>query len=224
MRKDADFSNFQRINTPDGSYTYFFPDFRESYHSVFGARSESEYVFIQNGLQFLKKKEINVCETGFGTGLNTLLSMYYAHSNDVQINYETCEILPIPTELLPLPPFASSNQFLTESWRMIHQCSWNQFHTLSGYFRLRKMHQSLTDFVPANKADIWFHDAFSPKNQPELWSSEIFNHISRHLAPGGCLVTYSAAGLVKNSLRSAGFKIERLQGPPGKKHMLRAYW
>ncbi|HON70670.1 MAG TPA: MnmC family methyltransferase, partial [Tenuifilum sp.] len=37
------------------------------------------------------------------------------------------------------------------------------------------------------------------------------------------LVTYSAKGLVKQNLRQAGFNVERLQGPPGKRHMVRAW-
>lgn len=37
----------------------------------------------------------------------------------------------------------------------------------------------------------------------------------------GILVTYAAAGSVRRALQSAGFKVERLQGPPGKREMLR---
>ena len=37
----------------------------------------------------------------------------------------------------------------------------------------------------------------------------------------GILVTYCAKGQVRRDLESVGFKIERLEGPPGKREMLR---
>ena len=39
---------------------------------------------------------------------------------------------------------------------------------------------------------------------------------------GGILVTYSAKGQVRRNLQAAGFQVERIQGPPGKREMLRA--
>jgi len=36
------------------------------------------------------------------------------------------------------------------------------------------------------------------------------------------LTTYSSKGLVKQNLRNVGFQLERLPGPEGKRHMLRA--
>ena len=35
-------------------------------------------------------------------------------------------------------------------------------------------------------------------------------------------VTYSAKGSVRRDLMKLGFEVERLDGPPGKRHMLRA--
>jgi tRNA U34 5-methylaminomethyl-2-thiouridine-forming methyltransferase MnmC len=36
------------------------------------------------------------------------------------------------------------------------------------------------------------------------------------------LVTYSAKGSVRRAMQTAGFIVERLPGPPGKREMLRA--
>ena len=38
----------------------------------------------------------------------------------------------------------------------------------------------------------------------------------------GILVTYCAKGSVRRALQEVGFNVERLQGPPGKREMLRA--
>jgi tRNA U34 5-methylaminomethyl-2-thiouridine-forming methyltransferase MnmC len=42
------------------------------------------------------------------------------------------------------------------------------------------------------------------------------------LLPGGILSTYCAQGQFKRNLKSAGFQVETIPGPPGKKEMVRA--
>jgi tRNA U34 5-methylaminomethyl-2-thiouridine-forming methyltransferase MnmC len=42
------------------------------------------------------------------------------------------------------------------------------------------------------------------------------------LRPGGVLVTYCAQGQFKRNLKSLGFCVEALPGPPGKFEMVRA--
>jgi tRNA U34 5-methylaminomethyl-2-thiouridine-forming methyltransferase MnmC len=39
---------------------------------------------------------------------------------------------------------------------------------------------------------------------------------------GGVFVTYSAKGDVRRGLQAAGFEVSKLEGPPHKRHMLRA--
>ena len=39
---------------------------------------------------------------------------------------------------------------------------------------------------------------------------------------GGVLTTYSCKGTVKRALKAAGFQLEKLPGPPGKREFLRA--
>ena len=71
------------------------------------------------------------------------------------------------------------------------------------------------------KFDIIYFDAFSPEKQPELWSKDIFKKMHKLLKNGGILVTYCAKGAVKRTMKSAGFKIITLDGPPGKRQMTR---
>jgi tRNA U34 5-methylaminomethyl-2-thiouridine-forming methyltransferase MnmC len=42
------------------------------------------------------------------------------------------------------------------------------------------------------------------------------------MAFNGIFVTYSVKGTVVRSLKSVGFFVEKLPGPPGKRHILRA--
>ena len=39
--------------------------------------------------------------------------------------------------------------------------------------------------------------------------------------PGGILTTYCAKGNIRRMLQQAGFTVERIPGPPGKREMLR---
>ncbi len=68
---------------------------------------------------------------------------------------------------------------------------------------------------------VIFYDTFSPATQPELWDEAIFRNIAAGCAPSSVLVTYCSKGTVKQALRNAGFTLERLAGPPGKRHILR---
>ena len=67
-----------------------------------------------------------------------------------------------------------------------------------------------------------FFDAFAPKVQDELWRLEVFERVYKMTALGGVLVTYCAKGQVRRDLIQAGFEVEKLEGPAGKRHMLRA--
>ena len=70
--------------------------------------------------------------------------------------------------------------------------------------------------------DVVFFDAFSPDAQPELWTEEVFRNVYGLRKEGGVMTTYCAKGDVRRAMLAAGFKVEKLQGPPGKRHILRA--
>jgi tRNA U34 5-methylaminomethyl-2-thiouridine-forming methyltransferase MnmC len=72
------------------------------------------------------------------------------------------------------------------------------------------------------KIDLIYFDAFAPAVQPEMWSKKIFGKLYNCTAKGGILVTYCAKGIVRRTMQSVGYSVERLEGPPGKREMLRA--
>jgi tRNA U34 5-methylaminomethyl-2-thiouridine-forming methyltransferase MnmC len=215
--------NIKIINTSDGSNTVYNKDIDECYHSTFGAISESVHIFIDNGLEKLKLSEINVFEIGFGTGLNAFLSAIYAQSKSIKINYYTIEKHPLDSSTInSLNYFHQlANQ---EIYNALHLAEWNKMEQISPFFLIYKLNQDLIhfDFKQIESPDIVFFDAFSPSKQPEMWQPEIFEKIYNSLNINGILLTYTAAGIVKKSLRKVGFHVKRLKGPPGKHHMLMA--
>ena len=54
-----------------------------------------------------------------------------------------------------------------------------------------------------------------------MWNEEIYRRLASHTNDGGVIVTYCAKGDVRRGMQAAGFKMERLPGPPGKRHILR---
>jgi tRNA U34 5-methylaminomethyl-2-thiouridine-forming methyltransferase MnmC len=70
--------------------------------------------------------------------------------------------------------------------------------------------------------DVVYFDAFSPDAQPELWTEDVFRCVYGLMRRGGVLTTYCAKGDVRRAMLAAGFGVEKLQGPPGKRHILRA--
>ena len=74
------------IKTADGSSTIYLPDWNEHYHSKHGAIQEAYHVFIEMGFfYFLKNNNpiqpLKILEIGFGTGLNTFITLIEAKKN-----------------------------------------------------------------------------------------------------------------------------------------------
>jgi tRNA U34 5-methylaminomethyl-2-thiouridine-forming methyltransferase MnmC len=93
---------------------------------------------------------------------------------------------------------------------------------LSEQFILNKIHQTLQEVVLEKRYNLIYFDAFGPSVQPEMWREEVFTKLYEATEPNGILVTYCAKGEVKRTLKKVGFTVESLQGPPGKREMVRA--
>jgi len=214
----------QIIKTSDGSQTIYLPEINEQYHSLNGAITESEYVYIDKGYRFFQGENPNVFEVGFGTGLNCLLTALQAEQLKRPTLYISIEKFPleknVTNQLNYGRLFSDDSQHIFE---LIHKCQWNNEVQISEYFRLFKiegdlLNYSLADFENCN---VIYFDAFGPDKQPEMWTPLIFNKISMLTSTGGVLVTYSAKGDVRRQLNASGFDMKKIPGPPGKIHMLR---
>ncbi|GAB6011100.1 tRNA (5-methylaminomethyl-2-thiouridine)(34)-methyltransferase MnmC2 [Viscerimonas tarda] len=212
--------------TADGSHTLYIPGIDEHYHSVNGAIQESTQVFINAGLQQLSLEKTAVLEVGFGAGLNAYLTALYAGRLAKKISYTAFELYPLEADLIKQLnyPFIHSagNAGLFDK---IHAADWNKAVFIEPHFCLKKILADINDFAGLTEDetfDLVYYDAFSPDKQPEMWTQAIFDYLHKHTNSGGLLVTYCAKGVVRRMLQTAGFVVERLPGPPGKREMLRA--
>jgi len=210
------------VRTKDGSDTLFVSELNEHYHSVHGAIQESDHIFIRNGVSTYPGDQVRIFEVGFGTGLNTLLTLIECIGNK-KVLYTAIENYPLESELvtgLNYPGFFPG--ICPEIFKKLHSCRWDVVNKITETFRLHKMMGDLTSMQLYGEFDIIYFDAFGPEKQPEMWSDDIFRKISGITARNGILVTYSAKGEVKRSLIRNGFKVSLLPGPPGKRHFIRA--
>jgi tRNA U34 5-methylaminomethyl-2-thiouridine-forming methyltransferase MnmC len=215
------------VETADGSSSVYVPELDESYHSKFGSIQESRHVFIQSGLEYSIRngnRPISILEIGFGTGLNAFLSCLFAAENVIPVNYFAIEPDPIGPEVyenLNYPARLQADERRDEFIRM-HAAPWVQNTFSTPYFSLHKFQISLDDLKLSHQINLVYFDAFAPRVQPELWTPEVFIKMYELLEPGGVLVTYCAKGEVKRNIKSAGFTVEALPGPKGKREMTRA--
>lgn len=207
------------VVTKDGSLTLFNEDLGAHYHSLHGALQESLHIFIGNGLKELTHlPQVRILEIGFGTGLNALLSLLNKSKSQI-IEYTSLELYPISTKLIHQLKKSYADEQLFES---LHNSPWDIATKWQPDFMLTKRHISLTEFSSSEEFDLCYFDAFDPKVQPELWTEQLFEKIYNLMSEGGILLTYCARGEVKRAMRKAGFTVQRLPGPPGKRHIIKA--
>jgi len=216
------------ITTADGSHTVQSELINDTYHSVHGASTEAQLVYIENGLLHAIHKTqdvIHVLEIGFGTGLNAYLTAIEAKKQKRKIVYYTLEPFPIKEEFAIALNYGSltSNKEDCDLFEKIHHCKWNRAVEINQFFTIIKLDSSLEsiDFGCSHFHVVYF-DAFGPDKQPEMWNKELFLKIAQTLVFPSILTTYSTKGDVKRALKEVGFTIEKLAGPPGKREVLRA--
>lgn len=209
--------------TSDNSHTLYVPALDEHYHSVHGAWQESIHVFIKAGFLQVDKPVFQVFEMGFGTGLNTLLSIIEATIQGMDIRYHSLELNPLEKSLVKRLNY---NQFVQPGFQSffetIHSCKWDAPNKINNNFCLTKIEADILTYKLIHKYDLIYWDAFGPEKQPELWQTGLFHRIYEAMNPEGIFVTYSAKGVVRRNLEATGFMVTKITGPPGKREMIRA--
>ncbi|MDO6592758.1 bifunctional tRNA (5-methylaminomethyl-2-thiouridine)(34)-methyltransferase MnmD/FAD-dependent 5-carboxymethylaminomethyl-2-thiouridine(34) oxidoreductase MnmC [Neptuniibacter sp. 1_MG-2023] len=217
---------FWKNDTP---YSTGFDDF---YFNTEQSFEDSLYVYINaNNLPSRLNavpKRLTIAETGFGTGLNFLLTAQQwlnKSSNGQQLHFISVEKQPL-----------SHNDLK----RALHQ--WKDFEPLSskllnqyplacqGFHRLSFPDERITltlifgdalDSYKQLKAsiDAWYLDGFSPSKNPEMWSPELFREIARLSKPGTTFSTFTSASVVRRGLQAVGFEVRKQPGFGKKREM-----
>ena len=197
--------------------------------------AEALHVFIHEGLKHWHSQnqasEISILEIGFGTGLNCVLTYLEAKKNRWKINYTGIEAFPLDkkeVQLLDYPSnlkelYSDSEQDIHELFSIIHDISWEKKFFISEDFALTKQKKLFSEITDSENLDLIYFDAFGIRVQPDLWTEIIFLKMYNALKSNGVLVTYAANGKARRAMQNVGFSVVRLDGPPGKREMMRAH-
>lgn len=228
---------FNQQGTPISS------EFDDVYYSNQSGIDETSYVFIQ-GNNLLKRwlacseHTFTIAETGFGTGLNFLVTMK-AFSVFRENN---------PDHVLKTLYFITTEKFpLSKADLQAALCQWSQLSSqveyllhqypdlISGSHRLDFCSNSIildlnigdaansfkqTFTYKDGLVDAWFLDGFAPSKNESMWTSLLFEQLARLSKTNATFATFTAAGIVKRGLRDAGFSIKKTKGFGRKRDML----
>jgi tRNA 5-methylaminomethyl-2-thiouridine biosynthesis bifunctional protein len=218
------------------------PDFADVYFSADNGLAESEHVFIQHNQLLERFKQVAaqavdnnasqfvIAETGFGSGLNFLLTVkhWLQHSHASQtLCFYSLEHAPFCLQDLQRaqqawPQLAEFAQALQQAY----QVASDGFHLLelfSGRVRLVLMIGEAEQMLGQCQAsvDAWFLDGFAPALNQQMWSRGLFQQIKRLSRPGTTFSTYTAVGDVRRGLADVGFAVQKVAGCGNKRHMLK---
>ena len=209
--------------TKDGSKTLHRQDLGVHYHSVHGAWGETRHVFgdmgVKPAMDRCTEGSLHVLEVGFGTGLNVLDVWLRASESGAHVVVHSLEPHPLSwNEVEPLG-YPELTGVPEEVLRTMHEKgTWSDAHMAferkgTGIFEAPLVEEAY---------DVVLFDAFAPAAQPELWTAAAMDRMRLALKPGGQLVTYCSKGDVRRAMEEAGFVVDKIPGPPGKREMVRA--
>ena len=193
-----------------------------------------------------------LAETGFGTGLNFLLALDLWLKSRTEngsqtsgtLHYFSLEKYPLSRQALTkvfdhYNPFPELAQHLLNLYPdPLSGQYFINFEQLGIPARLYLFFSDASNALeqlecyPANshekkstvglKVDAWFLDGFAPRENDEMWNSDIFSTIASLSKPGTTAATFTVAGSVKRGLKNAGFDINKRPGFGKKREMLTA--
>ncbi|WP_257174171.1 bifunctional tRNA (5-methylaminomethyl-2-thiouridine)(34)-methyltransferase MnmD/FAD-dependent 5-carboxymethylaminomethyl-2-thiouridine(34) oxidoreductase MnmC [Colwellia sp. M166] len=239
--------SFQNDGSP---YSHQFNDI---YFDTNQGTSQSECVFIDgNNISARLAKhpeDFVIAETGFGTGLNFLLTLAVFHRlKQCQNQHDTGNSTTSKLHFISVEKYPLSKVQLTQSLKALPQLTFfsqqliEQYPEtpannitlsfLDGSVTLQLIFDDATQGLaslnskekPHNQAlvDAWFLDGFSPEKNPEMWHAGLFQQVARLSKEQATLTTFTVAGKVRRQLIAVGFRVEKRQAVGKKNELLSA--
>lgn len=216
--------------------------FNDCYFSDSDGYWESNHVFIDgNNIDSVisDRDELYVGETGFGSGLNLMVledRLIKNGKKNFSLTYTTVELYPLKLDEVKelVAPLAGVRKGSLEQHILMYKVleneiksGWNTVHFQREWGDLC-LNIFIGDIIESfiyypTKNDVWFLDGHSPDKNPQMWNLMVFGLIAGSSNDRATFATFTAAGLVKRGLRSAGFFVKRKKGYGKKRHMIVGY-
>ncbi len=203
-------------------------EFDDSYWSQGDPAEEKQWVFPgQHQLPSRAQQAdlIVALELGFGFGHNFLqtVALWETSNPTAQLHYIAVERSP-PTLSALQRVHAATKTKAGKRLLEIYPVGLAAWHVVwfTDKIRLTLIFEDAQTALPKldAKVDVFYLDGFKPSQNPELFNRFIFEGMRRLAQPGASVSTYSVAGVVKQGLRAAGFKIEKRAGWGRKRELL----
>lgn len=190
------------LRTADGSDTLYSKALQVSYHSIYGAVSESRHVFIEHGLSTqLSHDPIHILEFGIGTGLNAFLAYLFSEKQSHRVRYSGIEPKPLALNIVKTLNYP---EYLAASHAQHVFLDMHEKDRFSnGKFEFRRF-LSIEEITIDPVYHCIFFDAFSPSEQEDAWTEKVFSHLYECAVSGACLITYCVQGQVRRTLHGLG--------------------
>jgi len=208
--------------------------FDDVYFDLESGTLQSDFIFIQKN-QIKRRlasaeKTFTIAETGFGTGLNFLLTLQAYQEVQLDSDRQIAPLHFISVEKYPLtkaqleqslsifPQLQTLTRLLVDSYPESEPEHFPQeFHAdfISGNARLTLIFDDAAKGLSSLKSlkqglvDAWYLDGFTPAKNPDMWSKTLFSHIGRLSKDQATLTTFTVEGIVKKQLREIGFRLEK---------------
>lgn len=226
-------------------------EFGDIYFTTANGLEETRHVFLHHNQlaerwQTLGEGEhFCIAETGFGSGLNFLAAwdLWLAIAPvSAQLHFVTVEKHPLSktdlTRALALwPSLETLSTQLIAHYPTFVGTGFHRLNFMDGRIKLTLIiddatlgfTKSLASTHPlfahtGTKIDAWFLDGFAPSKNPHMWSDALFDVIGKLSKTGTTAATFSAAAIVKNGLRRAGFTIQKVAGFGRKREMVKGIY
>jgi tRNA 5-methylaminomethyl-2-thiouridine biosynthesis bifunctional protein len=222
--------------------TPYAEDFDDVYYSDALGLAETRYVFIANNAlrerwSNCQNKEFVIAETGFGTGLNFLVTLaefenfcHTQQNSNLCLHFISVEKFPLTkadlqSALSHFPELKESCEQLIVQYPMgiagCHRLSFFAGRVILDLW-LGDVHEVLPKIVcsASGLINAWYLDGFAPSKNPEMWTELLFEQMARLAAANCTFATFTAAGSVKRGLKNAGFVVNKRPGHGRKRDML----
>lgn len=212
----------------------FASDFGDVYFSRTDGAAESRHVVLDHNrlasrlAQVTAGQGFTIVETGFGTGLNFLVTLDLWRREGGAGWLHFCSV-----EKHPLTPadLARTHDFWPELSDLATLLQRHYPAPVAGFHRicLPALRTTLTlflgdiaDFLPrlVAQVDAWYLDGFAPARNPGMWGQDLYATMTALSRPGATFATFTAAGTVRRGLAAAGFVVEKAAGYGRKREML----
>ncbi len=197
---------------------------------------QSEQIFIHGNDVCRRIKQAKnsfvIAETGFGTGLNFLLTLqaYQKSQQDiaptecVNLSFISVEKYPLTKaqlalSLQSLPQLSSLAELLLAQYPEDHANNEVLKEFSASFFdskvTLKVIFNDATQGLAGIAApkngliDVWYLDGFSPAKNPDMWSVSLFEQVGRLSKDQASIATFTVAGFVKRQLQHVGFRIAK---------------